>query len=127
MDPFAMPAQVGEVITRLLLVTIGISPDKVTRTLWLLVQPLTGFVTTTVYVPRALTTGFCTLVVKPPGPIQENIAPAVVEEAVSIAVGWLHMIVPPVAVRSGILTSQITTTVAVLVQPLTELITVTVY
>ena len=62
----------------------------------------------------------------PFGPLQENTTPEVEEEAISVTLGWLHMIVPPVAERSGTEKSPFTKAVAELVQPFDWSITVTV-
>lgn len=92
-----------------------------------LVHPFAEFVTVTVYVPDALTVG---LAVDPPetipGPAQLNPVPDVVaaERALDVVV---QVNVPPVALAPGAVVFWFTNAVAVLVQPLAELVMVTVY
>jgi len=89
-------------------------------------HPVAEFVTVTVYVPAALTLGFA--VVPPetiPGPAQLKPVPDVVaaERTTEVVV---HVRVPPVALAPGNVAFVVTDAVAVLVQPLAELVTVTV-
>jgi len=90
-------------------------------------QPVAEFVTVTVYVPAALTTGFA--VVPPetmPGPAQLKPVPEVVaaERTTEVVV---QVRVPPVALAPGSVPLDVTSAVAVLVHPLAEFVTVTVY
>jgi hypothetical protein len=91
-----------------------------------LVHPLAELVAVTVYVPDALTSGFA--VVPPetiPGPAQLKPVPVVVAaESVTLVVKSVS--VPPVALAPGAVPLAFTGAVAVLVQPLAELVTVTV-
>ena len=87
---------------------------------------MTEFVTVTVYVPLELTVGFA--VVPPetiPGPAQLKSVPLVVaaERTTDVVV---HVSVPPVALAPGIEIVSFTIASALLVQPLAELVTVTV-
>ena len=83
-------------------------------------------VTVTVYVPDALTVGLA--VVPPeaiPGPAQLNPDPVVVaaERTTDVIV---HVSVPPVALAPGGVMLEFTNAVALFVQPVAELVTVTV-
>ena len=91
-----------------------------------LVQPLAELVTVTVYVPEELTLGFA--VAPPemiPGPAQLKPFPVVVlaDRTTDVVVA---VSVPPVALAPGIVVLTLTVAVAVLVQPVVELVTVTV-
>ena len=91
------------------------------------VQPFAELVTVTVYVPLAVTVGFA--VVPPeatPGPDHAKPVPDVVAP-VRTADVVVHVSVPPVAEAPGAVVLALTAAVAVLVQPLAEPITVTVY
>src|ERR1044072_452366 len=91
-----------------------------------LVHPLAELVTVTVYVPDALTVGVA--VVPPetiPGPDQLKLVPEVVapESETDVVV---QVNVPPVALAPGAVMFWSTRAVAVLVQPLAELVVVSV-
>jgi len=92
-----------------------------------LVHPLAEFVTVTVYVPEELTVGLAEVPPETiPGPAQLNSVPLVVaaERTMDVVV---HVSVPPVAEAPGGAIVAFTNAVAVLVQPLAEFVTVTVY
>ena len=93
----------------------------------MLVQPFAELVTVTVNVPAELTLGLA--VVPPetiPGPAQLNPVPLVVaaERTTDVVV---HVSVPPVALAPGAEIFALTAAVDVLVQPLDDVVTVTVY
>jgi hypothetical protein len=91
-----------------------------------LVHPFAEFVTVTEYVPVALTIGFA---VDPPeampGPAQLKFVPDVVAAERTIE-ATVHVSVPPVALAPGDVVEELTEAVAVLEQPLDELLIVTV-
>ena len=67
--------------------TIVCEPLELTRTVWLAIHPFNGFVAVTVYVPADVTMVVSFVGVVPagtpePGPVQEKVAPFVVELAV---------------------------------------------
>jgi len=99
----------------------------VTEAVAVLVQPFDELVTVTVNVPAELTLGFA--VVPPetiPDPAQLNPVPDVddADRTTDVAV---QVIIPPVALAPGGVLLIFTDAVAVLVQPLAEFVTVTVY
>ena len=92
-----------------------------------LVHPFALFVTVTVYVPDELTVGFADVPPETiPGPAQLKPVPVVVapDRTTDVVV---HVRFPPVALAPGAVVLALTAAVAVLVQPLAELETVTVY
>ena len=98
-----------------------------TRAVAVLVQPLVELVMVTVYVPDSLTVG---LAVVPPETIPEpdqlkSFPDVVAAESTTDVV--VQVKVPPVALAPGGVTVEFTGAVAVLVQPLAESVTVTVY
>jgi len=100
--------------------------SALTNAVAVLKQPSAELVAVTVYVPDALTIGLA--VVPPetmPGPAQLNPVPLVVaaERTTDVVV---QVRVPPVALAPGGVTLSLTTASALLVQPLVELVTVTV-
>ena len=104
----------------------GVIAPSIARAVAVLVHPFVEFVTVTVYVPAELTVGFS--VVPPetiPGPAQLNPVPVdvVADRTIDVVA---HVSVPPVALAPGVTMSSLTSAVAVLVQPLAELVTVTV-
>ena len=99
---------------------------RLTKAVAVLVHPLAEFVTVTVNVPLAVTVGFA--VVPPeatPDPAQLNPVP-LVEDAERTTDVVVHVSVPPVALAPGTVVLEFTVALAVLVQPLAELVTVTV-
>ena len=92
-----------------------------------LVQPLAEFVTVTVYVPEELTLGFAVVFPETiPGPAQLKPVPVdVAAESTTDVIVQVN--VPPVALAPGGVLLVFTDAVAVLVQPLAEFVTVTVY
>jgi hypothetical protein len=104
----------------------GAARSSITEAVAVLVQPLAEFVTVTVNVPLAVIVGFAE--VPPdamPVPAQLNPVPLVVaaESTTDVVV---HVSVPPVALAPGAVVLEFTDALAVLVQPLAELVTVTV-
>jgi hypothetical protein len=93
----------------------------------LLEHPVAELVTVTLYVPDALTTGFAVVLPETiAGPDQLNsVPPDVATERTTDVV--VHVSVPPVAVAPGGVVVSLTSAVAVLVHPLAEFVTVTVY
>jgi hypothetical protein len=107
--------------------TPGASPVPVTGAVAVLVQPLAEHVTVTVYVPVALTLGFAELPPETiPGPDQLNAAhdPLAADRTTDVVE---QVSVPPVALAPGTSLFSFTDAVAVLVQPLAEFVTVSVY
>ena len=105
----------------------GAARSELTSAVALLVQPVAELVTVTVYVPDSLTVG---LAVVPPETIPEpdqlkSFPDVVAAESTTDVV--VQVSVPPVALAPGGVTVEFTGAVAVLVQPLAELVTVTVY
>jgi len=97
-----------------------------TKVVALLIQPLAELVTVTVYVPEVLTVGLADVPPETiPGPAQLKPVPDVVvaESTTEVVV---QVKVPPVALAPGGVAVEFTEAVAVLVQPLAELVTVTV-
>ena len=120
-----------DVVVQVSVPPVALAPGGVTVALTsavaVFVQPLAEFVRVTVYVPLELTVGFA--VVPPdtiPGPVQLKSVPLVVapESTTDVVV---QVSVPPVALAPGRVASLFTGAVAVLVHPLAELVTVTVY
>ena len=104
----------------------GPTPVKFTEAVAVLEQPVAELPTVTVYVPVALTVGLA--VVPPettPGPAQLNPVPLEVAAERTTDVTE-HVNDPPVALAPGEVPVELTNAVAVLVQPLDELVTVTV-
>jgi hypothetical protein len=92
-----------------------------------LVQPFAEQVTVTVYVPEELTVGFAVVLPETiPGPDQLNAAhdPLAADRITDVVV---QVSVPPVALAPGAVLFSFTDEVAVLVHPVAELVTVTVY
>jgi len=105
----------------------GAARFSFTSAVAVLVQPLAEFVTVSVYVPVELITGFAVVLPETiPGPVQLNCVPPVVapERTTDVVV---QVSVPPVVLAPGGATLEFTNAVAVLVQPLAEFVTVTVY
>jgi hypothetical protein len=70
---------------------------------------------------------FCWLDVNPFGPVQEYVTPGVVELPLTVVVGFEQVMVPAaVAVALGGVAVEVTVADAVLVQPLVELVTLSV-
>jgi hypothetical protein len=93
-----------------------------------LVQPFTLLVTVTVYVPEALTLGFGVLLPETiPGPDQLKFTPPVGEVADNTTDVVVQFSTPPSALAPGCAVFGITEAAAVLVRPLIESVTVTVY
>ena len=125
------PERTIDVVVQLRLPPVADAPGGeillLTRAVAVLVQPLAEFVAVSVYVPLAVTVGFA--VVPPeaiPGPDHWNPVPDVVAPERTTAV-VVHVRVPPVALAPGEEVLLLTNTVAVLVQPLAEFVTVTLY
>ena len=92
-----------------------------------LVHPFAEQVTVTVNVPEELTVGFAVVLPETiPGPAQLNVPhdPVVAESTTDVVA---HVSVPPVALAPGAPLFSFTDAVAVLVQPLAEFVTVSVY
>jgi hypothetical protein len=109
---------------------LGTDALPVTDAVAVLVHPFVKMaVTVTVYVPVAVTVGFA--VVPPeamPGPAQlKPVATSDPVEADRTTADVVQVSVPPVALAPGGVLSEFTNAVAVLVQPLAELVMVTVY
>ena len=91
------------------------------------VQPLAGSVTVTVYVPPTLTVGISREEVNPPGPLQLNVAPAVVELAISCTEVIVQVSIPQGAIVTfGAVVFEVTVAEAEPVQPLAGSVTMTV-
>ena len=78
----------------------------------LAVQPVAGLVAVATYVPGACTVGLTAVEVKPLGPVQVNPEPLIDEVAVRTTVELEQVIVPPVAIIEGDVTSRITSAVS---------------
>jgi len=103
----------------------GASMFELTGAVAVLVQPLAVFVTVTVYVPDELTVGLAVVLPETiPGPDQLKLVPPPAAESTTDVV--VQVSVPPVALAPGVALSSLTNAVVVLVQPLAELVTVTV-
>jgi hypothetical protein len=101
--------------------------EKTTNADAVLAQPFAVLVTVTTYVPLMLTVGFAvTPPLTIPGPLQLKLEPVVVpaERTTKVIV---PVNVPPVALAPGAVAFVATKAVAVLVQPVVELVTVTMY
>lgn len=83
--------------------TVGVFKSCVTVAVALLVHPFTGLVTVTVYVPAAHTTGFCRFwfCALIHGPVHRYETPDVLLDALSVTVGLVQLIKPPVTVTTG--------------------------
>lgn len=104
--------------------TVGGVVFPVIVTLEVAVHPLAGFVAVTVYVPAALTeAGFAALLNAPP--FQTIVLPALVPVKVAVVVVQLILLLLAELTVGGVV-FIVATTVAVLVQPLLVLVTVTV-
>jgi hypothetical protein len=121
----------AEVVVHVSIPPVALAPGGVmfefTNAVAVLAQPVEEFVAVTVYVPDALTVGLAVVLPETmPGPAQLNPVPLVVvaERTTDVVV---HVNVPPVALAPGGSMVEFTPAVAVLVQPLAELVTVTVY
>jgi hypothetical protein len=122
---------VVEVPGHVIVPPVALAPGGVifwsTRAVAVLVQPLAEFVTVNVYVPVALTHA---VAVEPPetipGPLQLKLVPELAppERQTNVVV---QVKVPPVALAPGGVMFASTRAEAELVQPLAELVTVTVY
>jgi hypothetical protein len=97
-----------------------------TEAVAVLEQPVAELATVTVYVPDELTVGFAEVPPETiPGPVQLNWVPPPAAESTTEV--FAQVSVPPVALVPGALVLAMTDAVAVLVHPVAELLTVTVY